>query len=175
MTDLILTYEDAVNAIYDDDVEDWDTLTRNLPRNHLPAVLAELAFACGLIHEHQQLALALTDAWVMCEFPEQALSREQWMECFCAVGYIVNGNAAEPPEQVTLYRGGISPDRMAWTSNRYVAEWFRDRWPNGKLWTASVQADRLLAHFNKERLDESGRSENEYVIDPSGLAYMEVR
>jgi hypothetical protein len=120
------------------------------------------------------LAQALSDAWVMCEFPEQAVERSLWLEWFHQVGYIVNGKPAETPESVTLYRGGLDPNRMAWTSNRFVAEWFRDRWPNAKLWTATVQANRLLAHVNNVRLDESGQSEDEYVITPEGLDYSEV-
>jgi hypothetical protein len=166
----ILTYEQALDAI-SDGVDDWDELTRNLPRNHLPAVLVEISVWLS----RGQLARALTDAWVMCEFPEQAVGREQWLNWFREVGYIVNGQPAKAPEQVTLYRGGVVADRMAWSSSQSIAEWFRDRWPNGKLWTATVRADRLLAHFNNVRLDESGRVETEYVIDPSGLAIEEFR
>jgi hypothetical protein len=168
--ELILTFEQALDAI-SDGVDDWDELTWRLPRNDLPAVLAEIA----LWLNPGQLARALTDAWVMCEFPEQAVGREQWLGWFREVGYIVNGEPAKAPEQVTLYRGGVFADRMAWTGCQSIAEWFRDRWPNGKLWTATVQADRLLAHFNNVRLEESGRVETEYVIDPSGLAVEELR
>ncbi len=64
---------------------------------------------------------------------------------------------------------------MAWTSNRFIAEWFRDRWPDGKLWTVTVQHDRLLAHVNNVRLDESGQSEDEYVIDPDGMQPEELQ
>ncbi len=111
----------------------------------------------------------------MCEFPEQAVDRQQWLEWFAWTGYIVNGVLAERPESVTLYRGGISADRMAWTSNRQVAEWFRDRWPDGRLWTVEASGDALLAHCNNVRLDESGQGEDEYVIDPTGLCPKEVR
>ncbi|OBB95935.1 hypothetical protein [Mycobacterium sp. 852002-40037_SCH5390672] len=167
---LILTYDQALDAIYNDGVEDWDQLTKNLPRNHLPGVLVEVAWSLN----RDDLARALTDAWVMCEFPEEALEREQWVDWFREVGYIENGEPAEPPAHVTLYRGGVDPNRMAWTSNRFVAEWFRDRWPNGKLWTTTVHPDRLLAHFNKVRLDESGQSEDEYVIDPGEIEANEI-
>ena len=166
---LILTFDDALEAIADGE-EDWDVLTRRLPRNSLPAVLREVA---PLLSD-ADLARALTDAWVMCEFPEQAVERSMWFEWFRQVGYIVNGQPAQPPEVITLYRGAVDPNRMAWTSNRFVAEWFRDRWSNAKLWTATAQADRLLAHVNNVRLDESGQSEAEYVIDPDGLEYTEV-
>ena len=162
-SDLILTYDDALAAI-DAGIWDWDELTRNLPRNSLPAVLAELTASSLLLHEPRQLARALTDAWVMCEFPEQAVSRTQWLEWFRQVG-----------TQVTLYRGGTGADRMAWTSSRFVAEWFRDRWSSGRLWTATVDARHLLLHANNVRLDESGRSEDEYVIDPAGLRPEEIR
>lgn len=164
--DLILTYDDALAAIADGE-DDWDGLTKRLPRNDLPAVLFEIAWCL----DNTQLARALKDAWVMCEFPERAVAREHWLSWFRDVGYIVNGNPASPPTQLTLCRGGVHPDGMAWTSNRIVAEWFRDRWSNGKLWTVTVGPERLLAHFNNVRLDESGQSEDEYVIDPAGLRF----
>ncbi len=171
MTDLILTFEQALDAFENGSTTGWAELTARLPRNDLPAVLAEVAWC----FDTDQLAAAVTEAWVMCEFPEQAVDREQWLEWFARTGYIVNGNLAERPESVTLYRGGISADRMAWTSNRQVAEWFRDRWPDGRLWTVEASGDALLAHCNNVRLDESGQSEDEYVIDPTGLRPKEVR
>ena len=177
MKDLILTYEQALIAI-DEGIWDWDELTRNLPRNTLPAVLEELEASSLMFFDDgysAELAHALTVAWVMAEFPEQYVSRKTWIRWFRQVGYIVNGDAADPPEQVTLFRGGVHFDRMAWTSGRFVAEWFRDRWPNGKLWAATVPADRLLAHVNNLRLEESGRSEDEYIIDPTGLRPKEIR
>src|ERR1700692_1952965 len=90
---------------------------------------------------------------------------------FTRVGYIENGRPAKPPETVTLYRGGVQPDRMAWTSSKFVAEWFRDLWANGQLLTGAVDAGHLLMHSNNVRLDESGRSEDEYVINPDGVTW----
>jgi hypothetical protein len=139
VTDPIATYEDALDAIQRG-IWDWRTLTRRLPGNDLPAVLSQLEVKSPLFQHADQLAVALTKAWEMCDFPEQALGREKWLRWFRIVGYIVNGEPAEPPEQVTLYRGGVVAERMAWTGSRLVAEWYRNRGPNGRLWTASVQA-----------------------------------
>lgn len=60
---------------------------------------------------------------------------------------------------------------MSWTADRERAVWFQHRryehvseWKPGKLWTVTVSADQLLAHFYVLR-----PGENEYVIDPTGL------
>jgi hypothetical protein len=60
---------------------------------------------------------------------------------------------------------------MAWTSSRFVGEWFRDRWSNGRLWIATAEAKHLLMNSNNVRLDKSGRSEDEYVINPAEIAF----
>lgn len=94
------------------------------------------------------LSRALTESWCMAEFPERYVSRETWLEMFDLVGYIVNGEPAKPPAEMVLYRGGgPEPDRMAWTSDRVTAEWFRDRF-NGQLWTTTAPSTHLLAHVN---------------------------
>ena len=164
------------NGYYGFDGEmDSETFSKagcNIGRNDMPALLFDLVH-CGAL-DIEKYPNVVIEAWVMAEFPERKLGRQQWVEWFRKLGYTVNGEPAEPPEQVTLYRGDADPSRMAWTSNRFVAEWFRDRWPNGKLWTVTIQADRLLAHCNNVRLDESGQSEDEYVIDPTGIEPQEV-
>jgi hypothetical protein len=43
------------------------------------------------------------------------------------------------------------------------------------LWTVTVGPERLLAHINNVRLDESGESEDEYVIDPTVMQVDEIR
>ena len=73
MDDLILTLNDALTAV-EAGVYDWPTLTRNLGRNDLPYVLVEVAWRMSAA----QLARAVTQAWVMCEFPEQAIDRDGW-------------------------------------------------------------------------------------------------
>jgi hypothetical protein len=62
--------------------------------------------------------------------------------------------------------GGVRKTRMAWTADRDRAEWFQHRYEHtdkpGKLWTITVDPDRLLAHYH-----ERHRGEDEHVIDPS--------
>ncbi len=167
---MILTYDDAIEAI-SDGVTDWETLTDFVGRNDLPSILAEVWVDLPI----EKLAEAVRMSWVMAEFPEGCLDRWQWLEMFGELGYRHNTERVEPPAEVDLWRGGVDPDRMAWTASRATAEWFRDRWTDGKLWTATVQGSRLLAYYDGVRNDESGRGESEYVIDPTGLEYREVR
>lgn len=174
--DLILTFDDAYDSYVRHGVTGWDTLTRRVGRNDLPAILELVA------HEltNDELAVAVSTAWVMAEYPEEFIGRDPWLEWFGDLGYMVNGKRvglSERPDTITLYRGAIEPARMAWTSDQATAECFRDRPQNqgsGRLWTAEVPGDHLLAHFNNVRLDESGQSENEYVINPVGLKIDEV-
>jgi hypothetical protein len=57
---------------------------------------------------------------------------------------------------------------MSWTGDREQAVWFQQRYSDthrpGKLWTVTVGPDRLLAHYHEKHC-----SEDEYVIDPTGL------
>jgi hypothetical protein len=84
---------------------------------------------------------------------------------FRAVGYHDETQRADPPEKIELWRGGTIPLAMSWSGTRSVAEKFRDRRNDGteELWTATVGPERLLAHYDRVR------SEDEYVIDPTGL------
>lgn len=161
---MILNYDDALNAISEGET-DWETLTRRVGRNDLPAILVEVARDLT----DDQLAAALRDAWVMPEIPEDCLARADWLDLFTEVGYRHNLDRAEPPAEITLWRGGIDPNRMAWTADRQLAEWFRDR-AHGKLWTANVPASHLLARYDGVRTGGgSGPGETEYVVNPAGL------
>lgn len=167
MNGLLLTYE-AAEAAYFDGERDWSVLSRNLPRNSLPALLGLVADELSIA----ELAGAVGNSWVMCEFPENALPRSRWLEWFRELDYTENGALclSGPPSRITLYRGGIDPSRMAWTDDRAQAEWFCDRFPGGRLWTAEASSDRILAHFNTIR-----NGEREYVIDPDGLSFTEIK
>ncbi len=166
---MILTFDQALGAISDGET-DWPTLTHRLPRNDLPEVLAEVCWAM----DEAELAAALTQAWTLCEYPEQAVHREQWIDWFDRTGYIVDGVRTHRPDQVVLYRGGSNWDRMAWSADRAIAELFRDRFcdihGDGRLWTATVPGHALLAHIHVE-----GRGEDEYVINPAGFVVEEVQ
>lgn len=121
-----------------------------------------------------ELTAAVAEAWTMCEYPEQAVGREQWIEWFNQAGYAVDGVRTLPPDGIVLYRGGGDWNRMAWSADRSVAEWFRDRFRDvhgdGRLWTATVSGEALLAHIH-----DGGRGEDEFVIDPRGIAVEELR
>ncbi|SLH95778.1 Uncharacterised protein [Mycobacteroides abscessus subsp. massiliense] len=79
--DLLLTYE-AAEAAYFDGLCDWDLLSKRLPRNHLPALLDLV----GDELDDAELACAVSNAWVMCEFPENALPRTRWLGWFRQLG-----------------------------------------------------------------------------------------
>ncbi|ODR07319.1 hypothetical protein BHQ21_09595 [Mycobacterium sherrisii] len=143
---------------------DWEALNYMMGRNERPALL-QLVWT-GLPSD--QLVKALSDSWVMCEFPEQFMPRRKWLPIFRTVGYHDGASPDEPPEQMVLWRGGVKKTRMSWTASRERAEWFQHRFdhlgPPGKLWTVTVGPDRLLAHYHQDC-----REEDEYVIDPTEL------
>jgi hypothetical protein len=89
---------------------------------------------------------------------------------FRDVGYHDEDRPARPPDTITLWRGGTIAG-MSWAGKREKAEWFRDRRPDspGRLWTVTVGPERLLAHY------DHAASEDEYVIDPTGLHPTEIR
>jgi hypothetical protein len=152
--------------------KDWeDTLAHYLGRNDKPWLL--LLIWDRLAHDQQVKAIA--DAWTSAEFPERYLRRDEWLPMFREVGYIDENHCSTPsPGDITLWRGGVKKTRMSWTADREGGEWFAHRWDSigkpGKLWTVNVGPDRLLAHFHEQH-----RNEGEYVIDPTGLRFKEVR
>ncbi|MDV6310328.1 hypothetical protein R3Q15_00170 [Gordonia amicalis] len=163
---MILTYDDALAAISEGET-DWTTLTQRVGRNHLPAILSEVAWSMTTT----ELAAALRDAWVSAEHPENYLGREEWIEMFEWVGYRHNLDRVVPPAEVVLYRGGLSANRMAWTADRSLAEWFRARC-NGKLWTATASGGDLLAYYDGVRTgDGTGLGETEFVVNPATLRF----
>ena len=166
---MILNYDDALAAIGDGETN-WETLTRNVGRNDLPAILAEVSWAMT----DDELAVAIREAWVGAENPEDCLDRDEWLSMFDRIGYRDNVDRVPPPKSIVLYRGGIDPYRMAWTADRDLAEWFRDRYPNGKLWTVSASGADLLARYHGVRVGLPGQlrqqpRETEYVVDPRGV------
>lgn len=93
----------------------------------------------------------------------------------------VSAESLVPEEGLTLYRGAIEDLAvgMSWTASRERAEWFARRF-NGirhplygeglvghlyRLEVSRAEADMVLAHFDSE----SGRAEDEYVIDCRGF------
>ncbi|WP_287041820.1 hypothetical protein [Mycobacterium sp.] len=126
----------------------------------------------------KQRSVAVAAVWALSDPPETFLPTAEWLRLFRAVGYIedtFDGNWPPPPAQIELWRGGVRETGMAWTVDRKRAEWFQHRYDHqpgskpGKLWTATVGAEYLLAHFHVYR-----PGENEYVVDPAGLNPIEV-
>lgn len=160
--------KDAVDRAHEGEM-DWDSLRDVMGRNDLPDLLQ----AVWTRLPQDQLIKALGDAWSGCEFPEQKVSRREWLPMFRRAGYHDEDVLATPPASITLWRGGVLKTRMAWTADREQAEWFQRRFDHlgrsGKLWTVTVGADRLLAHYH-----ETHRRENEYVIDPTGIRPKEI-
>lgn len=150
---------------------DWDALTGWMNPDWQPGFLSEV---WAELPRDQQIK-AVGDAWTMCHWPEELMPRQKWLPIFRAVGYHDNLRSAMAPDSVILWRGGTNEMRMAWTGDRDRAVWFQHRLDDegtpGKLWTITVGADRLLAHYNNEK----GRAEDEYVIDPSQICPKEIR
>ena len=113
----------AAAARFGDGERDWDSLRHMMGRNELPGLLS-LVWA-GLPRE--QLIKALGDAWVMCEYPEQAMPRREWLPIFRSAGYHDEESPAAAPDRITLWRGGIRRCGMSWTADRDRAEWFQHR------------------------------------------------
>lgn len=147
---------------------DWESLSYMMGGEERPALLS-------YVWERlppDQLINAVGDAWTHCDTPEGHFPRRDWLPIFRAAGYHEDGASAAPPDRITLWRGGIRRTGMAWTADRERAEWFQHRWAAiqpGKLWTVTVGPERLLAHYHQEH-----RSEDEYVIDSSGIRPREV-
>lgn len=143
----------------------WVRVSQRIPRNDLPALLVDVSLG---FFEHE-MAIAVRDAWTRAEYPVDSVPQWWWIEILDFIGFTRNGELADRPTGVqTLYRGGASWDRMSWTPDRELAEWFRDRVPGRRLWVAEVEPAHVLAIYDDVRVDERGR-EVEYVVDPSGI------
>lgn len=113
--------------------------------------------------------------WSMAEYPDAALDRELWRKLFTTAGFTVDGRPAErPANPIELWRGSV-PERRAdwsWSARRTVAEGYATgtgarRPTTGKLYSVLAPPSALLAH-------NTGRDEDEYVLDTNALAITEV-
>jgi hypothetical protein len=175
--------EDAVKRMQADPATLWTSLVNELGfgvSNEQSLLLSRL----WDILPDKQRPTAIAYAWTGADPPEQILPTDEWLKMFRAVGYIddahlgthiQDGYLGTPPAQITLWRGGVRKTGMSWTADRKRAEWFQHRrydhvsdWNPGKLWTATISADHVLAHFHVLR------PEDEYVVDPAGLHPVEV-
>lgn len=145
---------------------EWDALKHMMGSHELPTLLSYIWHGLS----EGQLIGAVGDAWVMCDAPEKHLRRREWLPIFRAAGYHDDDQKPQPPDRIQLWRGGIRRTGMAWTADTERAEWFHDRYQTdkvAKLWTVTIGPKRLLAHYHR-------RSEDEYVIDSTGVRPREV-
>lgn len=141
----------------------------NVGRDNGPALLFDLYHAGAL--DIGECPSVVAHAWSMAEFPESHFDMpETWRDLFERAGYTHEGRPApRPSAPVTVYRGCHHKRRfgMAWTADLERAQWFAD--PERREGAKHVYVHRadpweLLAFIN-----ESGRHEAEYVIDPEYL------
>ena len=108
----------------------------------------------------------------MAEWPANNLPAGQWVDLFEEAGFTRDGKPVPRPQRpVTLYRGCHHERRfgMSWTTDRAQAEWFVGRNLGrgvGRIYTHRAGAVELLAYIH-----ESGRRENEYVLDSSVVSH----
>lgn len=148
---------------------DWEKLSAMMGDRERPTLL----YWAWQRLSKDQLIRAIGDAWTHCDRPEQHFPRREWLPVFRAAGYHDDWTSAEPPEQITLWRGGIRRTGMSWTADKERAVWFQKRWDclqEGKLWSITVGPSRLLAHYGVEY-----RGEDEYVIDSAGIRPKQVQ
>lgn len=100
---------------------DWESLSYMMGRNERPDLLRFVWWRLP----HDQLVVALGDAWTSSEYPEHRMPRQEWLPIFRKAGYHIDDDPATPPENITLWRGGVKKTRMAWTADRERAEWFQ--------------------------------------------------
>lgn len=173
---------DAVKQMQADPATPYTSLAHELGfmlTNDQPLLLSQL---WNILPDNQR-PIAIAFAWTGSNPPEQCLQTEEWLKMFRAVGYIddsylytQDGYLGTPPDQITLWRGGVRSTGMSWTADPERAKWFQHRrydhvpdWKPGKLWEDTVRANHVLAHFDVLR-----PGEKEYVVDPAGLNPVEV-
>jgi len=165
-------YQDE-NGYYGFDGEDAETFSAahgHVGRNNGPALLFDLTYN-GVLDVEQHPGV-VAETWTMAEFSAgKLLDTAEWVELFETAGYTHNGQPSPRPKQpVTLYRG-CAPERrfgMSWTTHVDRARWFADRnlgHGTGNVYVYQAEPFALLAF-----IDESGRGEAEYVIDPAYLS-----
>jgi hypothetical protein len=147
------------------DSETFSTAGRNVGHNNMPALLFDLVQRGAVdIVEHPAVVV---EAWMMAEFPASKVDPGVWVDWFENAGYTHDGRRSpRPAEPLTLYRG-CAPERrfgMSWTTHLDRARWFADRdlgHGKGKVYVYDTDPMALLAF-----IDEPGRHEAEYVVDP---------
>ena len=113
-----------------------------------------------------ELALELVPSvWDRCGAPMLVLSVASWVGLFRRAGYTHDFEPApQPTEPVRLYRGSDPAGElgMCWSTNPDVARWLASRFPDGRVWSAVVEPERLLAFV-------APLYEDQYVVDTTWL------
>jgi len=80
----------------------WTALADGIGRNARP----ELLWQVWEFLPTDQRIVAIGDAWVHAEYPEWHLDGDVWLRMFRDVGYHDEDRPAQPPDSITLWRGG---------------------------------------------------------------------
>lgn len=154
------------------DADHLQRLLNWVGRLNAPALLHDAWF--GPAVTAADLARHLGPVWSGAEYPERNLSKETWRELFRAAGYTRDGAPAPlPPGPVELWRGSVPERRRdwSWTATRAVAQGYADgtgaNRPPGRLYRTVAPPAALLAY-------NTGRDEDEHVVDTRGLRITEV-
>jgi hypothetical protein len=151
--------------------EDVEWLLSRLERTRAPWVFYEL-FRHGLLTDDAVTLASVV--WSMDEYTHETVDEAQWKELFEAAGYTEDGHPApRPREPIRLYRGSTLEHRRggSWTTSYAIAQWYATSGtggrPQGAVWTVVAPPERLLCH-------NTGREEDEYVLDTTGLTIEEA-
>ncbi|MFF2650363.1 hypothetical protein [Streptomyces sp. NPDC058045] len=130
-------------------------------------------------HTHKKitdrvLAELVGDVWSMADRPDRELTHDEWRLLFDAAGFTIDGQRTPRPTQPTLlYRGSVPERRSDWSwtksvavARRYAAGNVTGRAP-GRLWVCTAPPAHMLTI-------NTGRGEDEVVIDTRGLTVWEV-
>jgi hypothetical protein len=97
------------------------------------------------------------------------LGERRWVQLFTYAGFVASPSRQRPEGSFLIFRGAPTATRgrgMSWTTDRGVADWFRDRWIDrgvrASTWQVNVPPSAVLA-FDDER------DEAEVIVDPDRL------
>ena len=132
----------------------WDELIYKKGRKDFPLILFNNFFEIS----PEEWPRAISDAWIIPEWPGQVAPAYGWITLFEYCGYIVDEERVERaddlPELLTLYRGAIPKYRrgLAWTSDIKKAKFFANRFNStsdkqGVVWKVTVPRELVLARF----------------------------